>query len=108
MPRRSLLLIPVLCSVTLVAAGQQPAPQPPAPQPPPAQAPAQAPVTNLGNDANGNPRRLAVKTGHISNYDETKVKPYTLPDALVPLHRVIRPTRLARRYLLRMLGGRAG
>ena len=78
MPRPSLLLIPVLCSVTLVAAGQQP----PAPQPPPAQAPAQGPVTNLGNDANGNPRRLAVKTGHISNYDETKVKPYTLPDAL--------------------------
>jgi hypothetical protein len=49
----------------------------------PAQQPAQAPVTNLGNDANGNPRRLAVKTGHISNYDESKVPPYTLPDPLV-------------------------
>ena len=48
-----------------------------------AAAAAQAPVTNLGNDANGNPRRLAVKTGHISNYDETKVPPYTLPDPLV-------------------------
>src|SRR5438046_473167 len=48
-----------------------------------AQQPAQAPVTNLGNDPNGNPGRLAVKTGHISNYDESKVPPYTLPDPLV-------------------------
>lgn len=39
--------------------------------------------TNLGSDANGNPLRLALKTGHISNYDETKVRPYTLPDPLV-------------------------
>ena len=34
-------------------------------------------------DANGNPIRLATKTGHISNYDEKKVPPYTLPDPLV-------------------------
>jgi hypothetical protein len=39
--------------------------------------------TNLGADANGNPRRLALKTGHVSNYDESKVTPYTLPDPLV-------------------------
>src|SRR5881628_2595959 len=39
--------------------------------------------TNLGNDANGNPLRKALKTGHISNYDESKVAPYTLPDPLV-------------------------
>jgi hypothetical protein len=39
--------------------------------------------TNLGSDAHGNPLRLALKTGHISNYDETKVRPYTLPDPLV-------------------------
>jgi hypothetical protein len=39
--------------------------------------------TNLGNDPNGNPLRLATKTGHVSNYDEAKVKPYTLPDPLV-------------------------
>jgi hypothetical protein len=44
---------------------------------------AQAPKTNLGSDANGNPLRLAVKTGHVSNYDESKVAPYTLPDPLV-------------------------
>src|SRR5204862_6550617 len=31
----------------------------------------------------GNPLRLAFKTGHVSNYDESKVKPYTLPDPLV-------------------------
>jgi hypothetical protein len=39
--------------------------------------------TNLGSDANGNPMRLAIKTGHVSNYDEAKVRPYTLPDPLV-------------------------
>jgi len=38
--------------------------------------------TTLGRDANGNPLRRATKTGHISNYDESKVKPYTLPDPL--------------------------
>ncbi|HEY7500016.1 MAG TPA: hypothetical protein VH740_15960 [Vicinamibacterales bacterium] len=48
-----------------------------------AQAQTPPPKTNLGNDANGNPLRLAVKTGHISNYDEKKVPPYTLPDPLV-------------------------
>jgi hypothetical protein len=49
------------------------------------QTPAQpaANQTNLGNDANGNPLRRALKTGHISNYDESKVAPYTLPDPLV-------------------------
>ena len=39
--------------------------------------------TNLGSDANGNPLRRALKTGHVSNYDESKVAPYTLPDPLV-------------------------
>jgi hypothetical protein len=44
---------------------------------------AQQQQTNLGSDANGNPLRRAIKTGHVSNYDESKVKPYTLPDPLV-------------------------
>lgn len=39
--------------------------------------------TNLGSDPNGNPLRKALKTGHVSNYDESKVAPYTLPDPLV-------------------------
>jgi hypothetical protein len=39
--------------------------------------------SNLGKDKDGNPLRLAFKTGHVSNYDESKVKPYTLPDVLV-------------------------
>ncbi len=68
MARRTVIVATVLMSAALGVGAQQPA---------------QAPVTNLGNDANGNPRRLAVKTGHISNYDETKVPPYTLPDPLV-------------------------
>jgi hypothetical protein len=46
-------------------------------------APAAERPTNLGADANGNPLRLAIKTGHVSNYDEAKVRPYTLPDPLV-------------------------
>jgi hypothetical protein len=44
---------------------------------------AQQQPTNLGSDANGNPLRRALATGHVSNYDEAKVKPYTLPDPLV-------------------------
>jgi hypothetical protein len=71
MSRRAIYLTSAICSLAVAfAAGAQ-------------QSPAQAPVTNLGADANGNPRRLAVKTGHVSNYDETKVRPYTLPDPLV-------------------------
>src|SRR5580704_10773092 len=34
-------------------------------------------------DPGGNPVRLARATGHVSNYDETKVGAYTLPDPLV-------------------------
>src|SRR5215471_4283551 len=35
------------------------------------------------SDKNGNPVRLAKATGHVSNYSEDKVAPYTLPDPLV-------------------------
>ena len=38
--------------------------------------------TNLGTDPNGNPLRVARATGHVSNYDESKVGSYTLPDPL--------------------------
>ena len=34
-------------------------------------------------DPKGNPVRLAKATGHVSNYNEEKVAPYTLPDPLV-------------------------
>ena len=47
------------------------------------QSPAAAPNTNLGHDANGNTLRLAVKTGHVSSYDESKVGHYMLPDPLM-------------------------
>jgi hypothetical protein len=36
-----------------------------------------------GRDPSGNPVRLAKATGHVSNYSEDKVAPYTLPDPLV-------------------------
>src|SRR5207302_6794937 len=35
-----------------------------------------------GKDPQGNPVRLAKATGHVSNYSEDKVPPYTLPDPL--------------------------
>jgi len=40
------------------------------------------PKTLPKTDAKGNPIRYAAKTGHVSNYDEAKVKPYTLPELL--------------------------
>lgn len=35
------------------------------------------------SDPKGNPVRLAKASGHVSNYREDKVRPYTLPDPLV-------------------------
>jgi (4-O-methyl)-D-glucuronate---lignin esterase len=35
------------------------------------------------SDPKGNPIRLAKATGHVSNYSEDKVPPYTLPDPLM-------------------------
>ena len=43
---------------------------------------AQQPLALPRTDANGNPLRRAEKTGHVSNYDETKVGSYQLPDPL--------------------------
>lgn len=36
-----------------------------------------------GRDADGNPVRLARRTGHVSNYDEAKVGDHVLPDPLL-------------------------
>ncbi len=83
--------VSLLCVGLGIQAQQPTAQQSTAPQstPPPAGAGQTAapavtqPVTNLGSDANGNPLRRALKTGHVSNYDAAKVAPYTLPDPLV-------------------------
>jgi hypothetical protein len=72
MSRQLTVLAVAVMSVGLVAQAPQPAPPQPARNP-----------SNLGSDANGNPLRKALKTGHVSNYDEAKVPPYTLPDPLV-------------------------
>ena len=75
--RRQLPLLVVFIGVGFAAAvGTQQSPVPATQQPTPAV------KTNLGSDAKGNPLRLAVKTGHVSNYDEAKVRPFTLPDPL--------------------------
>jgi hypothetical protein len=67
-----------------VPARGQPAAGAAAPQAPTAAQPVQPTTqsTNLGSDPNGNPIRRALKTGHVSNYDEAKVAPYTLPELL--------------------------
>jgi hypothetical protein len=74
------------CVCSVVFGQQAPAPGQPAPAAPAAAgqgAPANAGrSTNLGADPNGNPLRLALKTGHVSNYDEAKAGSYTLPDPL--------------------------
>src|SRR5262245_34205206 len=49
------------------------------------------------NDPQGNPVRLAKATGHVSNYSEDKVTPYTLPDPLVTSDQ--RPVTSAARWL---------
>jgi hypothetical protein len=60
-----------LLSIAMLAVGQD--------QPPQKQI---DPKTLPKSDAKGNPIRYAKKTGHVSNYDESKVKPYTLPELL--------------------------
>jgi hypothetical protein len=72
---RRLVVLAVMVGAGLVVQAQQPA----APAVPPPGA--VTPTTSLGSDANGNPLRKA-RTGHVSNYDEAKVPPYTLPDVL--------------------------
>ena len=82
--RKQLCVMAVLVGTGLTLGGQQPPPPAPATASSAGQgtAPA-ASATNLGSDANGNPLRRALKTGHVSNYDESKVAPFTLPDPLV-------------------------
>lgn len=87
MMQRKAILTAIVLFVALAARGQQ------------SSAPAPARNTNLGSDANGNPLRLALKTGHVSNYDESKVGQYTLPDPLVLQNGT--PVRDARTWLQR-------
>ena len=81
--RKALCVAAAVVAVSgLTLSGQQP-PAQGAAAPPGQATPPPASATNLGSDANGNPLRRALKTGHVSNYDEAKVAPYTLPDPLV-------------------------
>jgi hypothetical protein len=78
--------------------------QPPAAQPDQDKLPAPGTTGNPDNvpfigkkDPHGNPVRLAKATGHVSNYSEDKVAPYTLPDPLVTSDR--RPVTTAQMWL---------
>jgi hypothetical protein len=77
---RAWLVSALLSTTAFVAAAPQP-PAPPTPQVGQSSAPGRS--TNLGTDSNGNPLRRALKTGHVSKYDDSKVKPYSLPDPLI-------------------------
>lgn len=85
------LVVLAALAATVVVAGHAQQPATPLTQP-----------TNLGNDANGNPLRRALATGHVSNYDESRVKPYTLPDPLVFADGT--PVRTAREWTTRRRG----
>lgn len=90
-------VLPLLCTAA-TARGQQSAPAAPSKQTPAApaaqgapaaqsapaaQAPAAQAAPQPSSGSDGSPVRRAAKTGHVSNYDETRVHPYTLPDPLV-------------------------
>lgn len=79
---RGTVVAAMLVCAGLAAAAPQSSPPPATTQ---TGAPGPGRSTNLGSDPNGNPLRLALKTGHVSNYDESRVPPYTLPDPLVLL-----------------------
>ncbi len=82
MRRQLSVLAAGLVWMGLTLGGQQP-PAQGSTVPPGQGTAAPASATNLGSDPNGNPLRRALKTGHVSNYDEAKVAPFTLPDPLV-------------------------
>lgn len=84
MRRLSLALTAVLLAVVVVAAGQTPAPAGGGGRAGGATTPPQPPdPTVVGRTPEGFTLRLATKTNHISNYNETMVPAYTLPDPLV-------------------------
>ncbi len=85
-PEMKLIGITAIAAATFVATSvtRAAAPQPPAPPSTPAstQPSSGGRSTSLPPDANGNTMRVATRTGHISNYDESKMPAYTLPDPL--------------------------
>jgi hypothetical protein len=81
----SLAAVVLLLGTATLGAAQAPAPQPGDVKLPPPGARGNADnIPYIGkSDPKGNPVRLAKTTGHVSNYTEEKVPPYTLPDPLV-------------------------
>jgi hypothetical protein len=79
-PIRIAALLLVTGAASLGHARQDPAADPPAPGT--RGNPDNVPLIGRA-DPKGNPVRLATATGHVSNYSEEKVRPYTLPDPLV-------------------------
>lgn len=78
----ALVLLVTSCSAAQVAAVREKARATEAVPPPGATGNADNVPFIGGQDANGNPVRLAKRTGHVSNYDESKVPEYSLPDPL--------------------------
>jgi hypothetical protein len=80
----SVVAVAAICAATIALA--QAPPGPPSDPPPGTTGNrdnVQYLTTERRTDPHGNPVRLARRTGHVSNYSEDKVPPYTLPDPLV-------------------------
>lgn len=76
-----LLRHPVVCILALVGMVSVSAAQPPST--PQSAAATPSDPTALPPDAHGNTRKFAPRTGHETNYDESQVGAYVLPDPLV-------------------------
>ncbi|HJZ55380.1 MAG TPA: hypothetical protein VKE74_10500 [Gemmataceae bacterium] len=79
----SAAVVALTVAIATLGGAQPPAKQPDNPNPPPGSRGNPDNVPYIGkSDPKGNPVRLAKATGHVSNYTEEKVPPYTLPDPL--------------------------
>jgi hypothetical protein len=83
--RTGIVAVSLALGITTLATAQPPAKPPDDPKlPAPGSRGNPDNVPYIGkSDPKGNPVRLAKATGHVSNYTEEKVRPYTLPDPLV-------------------------
>jgi len=76
------LLFTLLATASLSLRAADAAASVPASPTPTAAAPARGPAAPALKDADGRSLKMAARTGHITNYYEEKIPPYTLPDPL--------------------------
>jgi hypothetical protein len=85
--QRSIRVVALTLTLSVAVSGLAEMPSPNSDEPNPPAAGTRGNPDNVPfigkRDPKGNPVRLAKATGHVSNYSEEKVPPYTLPDPLV-------------------------